>query len=147
MRGMNREDLVSEIAATLHTADEQGVLEDSCAEFLNPLVKLIERLLADERDRGAYAIIELTKKYEYGQCYPPNHLVSRKGSVRFIFLENFCRFDIIHHPPAHQLTYRECGDGNCGDGQLECRGYSHGVSYLSKASLQVYLLIFQPVYH
>lgn len=48
---MSREELVIEIAATLHTADEQGVLEGSCAEFLKPLAELIERLLAQEREK------------------------------------------------------------------------------------------------
>jgi len=54
---MSREELVIEIAATLHTADEQGVLEGSCAEFLKPLAEFIERLLTDERKEVLYAVL------------------------------------------------------------------------------------------
>lgn len=46
---MSQEELTIQIAATLHTADERGVLEDACAEFTEPLAELFERLLAQER--------------------------------------------------------------------------------------------------
>ena len=39
--------LVDEIAATLHTADRRGVLEESCAEFVGPLVELIKQARAE----------------------------------------------------------------------------------------------------
>ena len=42
--------LLGEIAATLHTADKHGVLDESCFEFVNPLVELFEHLLAQERE-------------------------------------------------------------------------------------------------